>query len=64
MLIDQMGSEELICFSTDYPHWDFDSPLRALPAALPKELARKIFYENALDLYPRIAASLRQGVAA
>ena len=40
-LIDQMGSEELVCFSTDYPHWDFDSPLRALPAGIDEGLASK-----------------------
>jgi predicted TIM-barrel fold metal-dependent hydrolase len=62
-LIDQMGSDELICFSTDYPHWDFDSPPRALPPGLPEELSHKIFFENALALYPRIAATVRAGVA-
>jgi uncharacterized protein len=55
-LIDQMGSDELICFSTDYPHWDFDSPLRALPPGLDEQLADRIFRRNALDLYPRVAA--------
>ena len=38
-----MGSDELICFSSDYPHWDFDSPLEALPPRLPEDLTRKIF---------------------
>jgi uncharacterized protein len=55
-LIDQMGSDELICFSTDYPHWDFDSPLEALPPNLPDDLARKIFFENARATYPRLPA--------
>lgn len=55
-LIEQMGSDELLCFSTDYPHWDFDSPLEALPADLPEDLARKIFFENARALYQRLPA--------
>jgi predicted TIM-barrel fold metal-dependent hydrolase len=55
-LIDQMGSDELICFSSDYPHWDFDSPLEALPPNLPDELARKIFFENAQATYRRLPA--------
>jgi uncharacterized protein len=58
-LIDQMGSDELICFSSDYPHWDFDSPLEALPPNLPDELARKIFSENARAIYSRLPAPVR-----
>jgi uncharacterized protein len=53
-LIDQMGSDELLCFSTDYPHWDFDSPLEALPADLPEDLSRKIYYENASAIYQKL----------
>jgi predicted TIM-barrel fold metal-dependent hydrolase len=53
-LIDQMGSEELLCFSTDYPHWDFDSPREALPLNLPDDLARKIYLENARATYRRL----------
>lgn len=55
-LIDMVGSEELFCFSTDYPHWDFDSPYEALPLGLPVELKRKIFSENAQSLYRKIPA--------
>jgi predicted TIM-barrel fold metal-dependent hydrolase len=50
-LIDMMGSDELLMFATDYPHWDFDSPQRALPSLLPKELREKIFWENAHAFY-------------
>jgi predicted TIM-barrel fold metal-dependent hydrolase len=53
-LIDQMGSDELICFSTDYPHWDFDSPLEALPSGLPQDLARRIYLDNARATYRRL----------
>jgi predicted TIM-barrel fold metal-dependent hydrolase len=57
-LIDQMGSDELICFSTDYPHWDFDSPLEALPPGLPDDLARKLFLDNARATYRRLPAAV------
>jgi predicted TIM-barrel fold metal-dependent hydrolase len=63
-LIDQIGSDELICFSTDYPHWDFDSPLRALPPGIDAGLADKIFRGNALSLYPRLSARAGGALAA
>lgn len=56
-LIGQMESDELICFSTDYPHWDFDSPLAALPRDLNADLANRIFYENARATYSRLPAA-------
>ena len=55
-LIGQMESDELLCFSTDYPHWDFDSPLTSLPPGLPDDLAAKIFHGNARATYPRLPA--------
>jgi uncharacterized protein len=46
-LFDQIDMDDHILFATDYPHHDFDSPRRAIPALLGTERRRKIFYENA-----------------
>lgn len=53
-LIKDVGSDEMFLFSTDYPHWDFDSPFEAFPRDLPEELHEKIMFRNALATYPRI----------
>jgi uncharacterized protein len=53
-LTDHLKSDELLLFSTDYPHWQFDGDA-ALPDALPEGLRRKILSENALATYPRLA---------
>jgi len=50
-LIEMMGSDELLMFATDYPHWDFDSPTRALPSELDAELRSRILGRNAIDFY-------------
>jgi predicted TIM-barrel fold metal-dependent hydrolase len=42
-----------VMFSSDYPHWDFDSPAKALPAAMPAQLRSKVMGENAARLYAR-----------
>lgn len=49
--IEQLGADDKILFSTDYPHWDFDDPRRAFPSKMPQELKRRIFSENAKELY-------------
>jgi len=53
-LIGQMESEDLICFSTDYPHWDFDNPNEALPRDLPESLREKLYVENAEAIYQKL----------
>ncbi len=50
-VIDMMGSEDMLMFSTDYPHWDYDTPAAAIPSVIGPELKRKILWENARDLY-------------
>lgn len=51
----QLGAETRLMFSSDYPHWDFDDPKRALPK-MPDDLKRRIMAETAIELYklPRV----------
>lgn len=45
-LIEMMGGDQTLLFSTDYPHWDTDNPQRILQA-LGLSAKRHVFYENA-----------------
>ena len=49
-LIDQLGSDELLLHSSDYPHWQFDGD-HFLPAGIPHDLARKILVDNPQAMY-------------
>jgi predicted TIM-barrel fold metal-dependent hydrolase len=40
-----------ILFASDYPHWDFDDPVMALPPKLTDERRRMIYSGNARALY-------------
>jgi predicted TIM-barrel fold metal-dependent hydrolase len=50
-LLDRLEMDDKIMFATDYPHWDFDAPDRALPTRIGVERRRKIMAENARALY-------------
>lgn len=50
-MFEMIGSDEVLVFSTDYPHWDFDSPMRVFPSTFPKEIREKILYNNARNFY-------------
>lgn len=50
-----MNAHELLMFSSDYPHWDFDSPRRAFPK-LPPETHERIFRLNAGEFYGLLEA--------
>ncbi len=50
-VIEQLGSDDLLMFSTDYPHWHFDTPAEALPPGLPDQLKNKIMADNARAFY-------------
>ena len=50
-IIEQMGSDDLLLFASDYPHWHADAPLDLFVDGMPAELARKIQGENAKAFY-------------
>ena len=58
-MLRMMHAEKTVVFASDYPHWDFDNPLMAFNF-FPADLKRRIFVENAVELYgPRLLASHR-----
>jgi predicted TIM-barrel fold metal-dependent hydrolase len=50
VLLEMMYGDELLLYSSDYPHWDFDDPHRAL-AAIPEDVRRKIMWDNPREFY-------------
>jgi uncharacterized protein len=57
-LLEQLGSDRMLLFSSDYPHWHFDGD-EALPSGLPAELIQKICVENPMETYPRLKETSR-----
>jgi predicted TIM-barrel fold metal-dependent hydrolase len=49
-LFDMIKAEKTLMFASDYPHWDYDSPLHGLPRH-PESLMRRVLYDNAAELY-------------
>lgn len=49
-LLDMVYADETLIFSSDYPHWDFDEPHRAL-SGIDKGLLQKICVDNPKALY-------------
>jgi len=48
---EEFGLGSRLLFSTDYPHWDMDSPFEVLPPTMSREAKRRILSENADALY-------------
>ena len=51
MVFELCGSDDLVCFASDYPHWDGDEPAFAFPSGLAPDLLNKLMLTNALDFY-------------
>jgi uncharacterized protein len=49
--IEQLGDDGMLLFSTDYPHWQFDTDEGILPTGLRPELERAILAANARSTY-------------
>ncbi len=52
-VVEMIGSDAVLLFSTDYPHWQFDGDA-AIPPGLPPDLVRRMGWDNPLDTYPRL----------
>jgi predicted TIM-barrel fold metal-dependent hydrolase len=53
-LVEHMGSDEMLLFATDYPHWHFDAE-DALPPGLSAGLVRRIMVDNPMATYRRLS---------
>ena len=53
-IMEELGSEDMLLFSTDYPHWHFEGT-NAVPPGLPEAIARKMMVTNPLATYSRLA---------
>lgn len=49
-LFDMVDAGDMLLYSSDYPHWDFDDPDQIF-RTMPKDMKRKVFYENAKQLF-------------
>jgi len=54
-IFEQLDCPQMLVFSTDYPHWQFDGD-EALPDGLPAALIDKMLVDNPLSAFPRLAA--------
>ena len=61
-LIDHLDSDELLLFSTDYPHWQFDGDA-VIPEGLPDALVRKMMIDNPRATYSRLREDVLSGAA-
>ena len=52
-MLDQLRSDDILLYASDYPHWQFDGE-DAIPPGLPEGLRRKILVDNPLATYPRL----------
>jgi predicted TIM-barrel fold metal-dependent hydrolase len=55
-LIDQLGSEHMLLFATDYPHWQFEGR-EAFPPGFPAGLRRRVLTDNPRETYPRLCTA-------
>lgn len=57
-ILDQIGSDDILLYASDYPHWHFDGD-DARPVGFSDALYRKIAVENPLATYPRLQETVQ-----
>ena len=61
--VDRIGSDEILLFASDYPHWQFEGE-EVVPDGLPPQSLKKILIENARATYPRLTQRVDPPAAA
>ena len=56
-VLDQIGSDDMLLFSTDWPHWQFDGD-DPFPPGFSPERRRRVMIDNPLATYPSLAEVL------
>lgn len=56
---EQIGSDRLLLFSSDFPHWHYDG-YDALPLDRGSRLARRILWDNPREAYPRLTDASKE----
>jgi uncharacterized protein len=56
-VVEQIDSDEMLLFSSDFPHWQFEGDA-VMPAGVSDALARRIREDNPLATYPRLRETL------
>ncbi|MEA2909517.1 MAG: uncharacterized protein QOJ15_1598, partial [Bradyrhizobium sp.] len=51
--LEHIGSDRMLLFSTDYPHWHFDGDA-VLPDGLSGDMVQRILIDNPIETYPRL----------
>jgi predicted TIM-barrel fold metal-dependent hydrolase len=49
-LLDQIGSDRMLLYASDYPHWHFDGT-EVVPGGIPADLERRMRVENPRETY-------------
>ncbi len=55
-LMDQLQSDEMLLFASDFPHWQFDND-DMMPVGIDPTLRKKILIDNPLATYSRLGGS-------
>lgn len=56
-LMDQIGSDRMLLFSSDYPHWQFDGQ-DPIPRDIPAAIVQRMCVDNPLETFPRLGISV------
>jgi hypothetical protein len=55
-VIDQLPSDRMLLFASDFPHWQYDGS-HMLPDGMPAALRQRVLIDNPRAAYPRLVRS-------